>query len=111
MVQQRRKNERQSPKPKTRIELEENEDLEVDEGFGFRTSSATSKRDLAFRPERGVTQSLLIVLAVVALVAVASFLSIYGGNERLLLPKVAETLLAPDVNSQVKPGPVSPPTP
>ena len=111
MAQQRSGNARKFPEPKTRIELEENEDLEVAEGFGIGTSDTTGQRDLAFRRDRGVAQPLLIVLAAVALVAVATFLSIYCGNGRPVLPTVVETLPAPDVNSQVKPDPLSPATP
>ncbi len=74
-----------------------------------RPKSVSSNHDLAYRPSQDVTGPLIVVLAIIAFAVVLSFVLTVDWSSTRDFSTVAETLPAPDVNSDVTPPRAKPP--
>jgi hypothetical protein len=74
-----------------------------------RPKHISRNRDLAYRSRQEVSGPLIVILAIIAFAVVLSFVLTVDWSSTQDFPTVAETLPAPDVNSNVTPLLAKPP--
>ncbi len=69
-----------------------------------RPREITRNRDLAYRSSRDVSGPLIVIMAIIAFAVTLSFVLTMDWSGTEDFPTVAETMTAPDINSQVPPA-------
>ncbi len=74
-----------------------------------RPKEVSRNRDLAYRSSLDMTSPLIVIMAIIAFAVGLSFVLTMDWSGKEDFPTVAETMTAPDINSQVPPAPATPP--
>ena len=74
-----------------------------------RPKATTRNHDLAYRSSQDVSGPIIVIMAIIAFAAVLAFALTADWSSTQDFPTMAETLPAPDVNSNVNPAPAKPP--